>query len=65
MPTCLEYWVSMPATTCYGYPKRYREVETLKKQIILHGKKAGVVVDDGNEQALSYDDFIKVIPKQS
>ena len=66
MPTCLEHWVSMPATTCYGYPKRYREVETLKKQIILHGKKAGVVVvDDGNEPALSYDDFIKVIPKQS
>ena len=64
MPTCLEHWVTMPPTTCYGYKRRYHDVETLKKQIIIHGKNAGVIIaDNNNGPVLLIDDFIKVSPK--
>ena len=64
MPTCLEHWLTMAPTTCYGYKRRYHDVETLKKQIIIHGKNAGVIIADNNDgPVLSLDDFIKVSPK--
>ena len=64
MPTCLEHWVTMPPTTCYGYKRRYRDVETIKKQIIIHGKNAGVIISDNNDgPGLLMDDFIKASPK--
>ena len=64
MPTCLEHWVTMPPTTCYGYKRRSHDVETLKKQIIIHGKNAGVIIaDNNNGPVLLIDDFIKVSPK--
>jgi hypothetical protein len=54
----------MAPTTCYGYKRRYYDVETLKKQIIIHGKNAGVIIADNNDgPVLSIDDFIKVSPK--
>ena len=54
----------MPPTTCYGYKRRYHDVETLKKQIIIHGKNAGVIIaDNNNGPVLLIDDFIKVSPK--
>jgi hypothetical protein len=54
----------MAPTTCYGYKRRYHDVETLKKQIIIHGKNAGVIIaDNNNGPVLSIDDFIKVSPK--
>jgi hypothetical protein len=54
----------MAPTTCYGYKRRYHDVETLKKQIIIHGKNAGVIIaDNNNGKVLSIDDFIKVSPK--
>ena len=54
----------MAPTTCYGYKRRYHDVETLKKQIIIHGKNAGVIIADNNDgPVLSLDDFIKVSPK--
>ena len=64
MPTCLEHWVTMPPTTCYGYKRRYRDVESIKKQIIIHGKNAGVIISDNNDgPRLFMDDFIKTSPK--
>ena len=54
----------MAPTTCYGYKRRYHDVETLKKQIVIHGKNAGVIIaDNNNGPVLSIDDFIKVSPK--
>lgn len=54
----------MPPTTCYGYKRRYRDVETIKKQIIIHGKNAGVIISDNNDgPGLLMDDFIKASPK--
>jgi hypothetical protein len=54
----------MPPTTCYGYKRRYRDVETIKKQIIIHGKNAGVIISDNNDgPRLFMDDFIKTSPK--
>ena len=64
MPTCLEHWLTMAPTTCYGYKRRYHDIDTLKKQIIIHGKNAGVIIADKNDgPVLSMDDFIKVSPK--
>ena len=55
----------MPPTTCYGYKRRYRDVESIKKQIIIHGKCAGVIISDNNDgPELLMDDFIKASPKQ-
>lgn len=60
----MEHWVTMPPTTCYGYKRRYRDVETIKKQIIIHGKNAGVIISDNNDgPGLLMDDFIKASPK--
>ena len=54
----------MPPTTCYGYKRRYRDVESIKKQIIIHGKNAGVIISDNNDgPRLFMDDFIKTSPK--
>jgi hypothetical protein len=54
----------MAPTTCYGYKRRYHNIEALKKQIIIHGKNAGVIIADNNDgPVLSIDDFIKVSPK--
>jgi hypothetical protein len=65
MPTCLEHWAAMPPTTCYGYKRRYLDVESIKKQIIIHGKSAGVIIsDDIDGPGLLLDDFIKASPKQ-
>ena len=65
MPTCLEHWAAMPPTTCYGYKRRYLDVESIKKQIIIHGKSAGVIISDDNDgPGLLLDDFIKASPKQ-
>ena len=64
MPTCLEHWLTMAPTTCYGYKRRYHDIDTLKKQIIIHGKNAGLIIADNNDDpVLSMDDFIKVSPK--
>jgi len=64
MPTCLEHWLTMAPTTCYGYKRRYHDIDTLKKQIIIHGKNAGIIIADNNDgPVLSMDDFIKVSPK--
>ena len=60
----MEHWVTMPPTTCYGYKRRYRDVESIKKQIIIHGKNAGVIISDNNDgPRLFMDDFIKTSPK--
>jgi len=65
MPTCLEHWAAMPPTTCYEYKRRYLDVESIKKQIIIHGKSAGVIISDDNDgPGLLLDDFIKASPKQ-
>jgi KilA-N domain len=53
----------MPATTCYGYSKRYKTNELFKKNIIRHAKKNGIIIDETNELARSIEDFMKIIPK--
>lgn len=62
MVSFLQYWITMPITTCYGFVKRYTDVNNFKKNIIRHSKAAGVVVvDDGS--VLSLLDFSESMPK--
>jgi len=53
----------MPPTTCYGYSKRYKTVETFKKNIIRHAKQNKVIIDETDDLTHSIEDFIKVMPK--
>ena len=63
MPSILEYWTTMPYSTCNNYLKRYTDVTALKAGIQRHAFSNGVQINIG-ENINDIARFRQGIPKQ-
>ena len=63
MPSILEYWTTMPYSTCNNYLKRYTDVAALKAGIQRHAFSNGVQINIG-EDTSDIECFRQAIPKQ-
>jgi hypothetical protein len=63
MPSILEYWTTMPYSTCNNYLKRYIDVAALKAGIQRHAFSNGVQINIG-ENINDIGRFRQAIPKQ-
>ena len=63
MPSVLEYWTTMPYSTCNNYLKRYTDVTALKAGIQRHAFSNGVQINLG-ENINDIARFRQGIPKQ-
>jgi hypothetical protein len=63
MPSIIEYWTTMPYSTCNNYLKRYTDVAALKAGIQRHAFSNGVQINIG-ENINDIGRFRQAIPKQ-